>query len=172
MLRVSGTARIYFFKGVILSAYLLHLLLHLHNNTFCKSSQLFTLGKHYAILNLDLITVLIDIVKDTAAGQQFVSNCALWNDAVYKKDTRLLSIFSLFFKPGEPELAEGALFTKLLNEFGEFSAGSEAEQISPTFLVVDKDIVFQKTRLYAGASNRLEMILRANNINTVIIVCY
>jgi hypothetical protein len=136
-------------------------------------SNKFTFGKHYAVLNLDLMTVLIDMVKDTSAGRQFLSNCSLWNDAVHEKETRPLSIFtSLFFTPSEPELARGAPFTKLVHDHGEFPADSVAVEISSTFLVDHEDIVLQKTRFYAGAGNGLEIILRANNIDTVVIVRY
>ncbi len=33
-----------------------------------------TFGKNYAVLNLDLMTVLIDAVKDTTEGQGLISN--------------------------------------------------------------------------------------------------
>lgn len=132
-----------------------------------------TFGQRYAVLNLDLMTVLIDVVKDTAAGEIFISSCSRWNNAVHQKDPRPLSIFtSLNFNNGEPELAKGASFTKLVHSFGTFPAGSTAVEISPEFSIDDRDIVLQKTRWYAGASNGLELILRANNIDTVIIVCH
>ncbi|KIX05968.1 uncharacterized protein Z518_03942 [Rhinocladiella mackenziei CBS 650.93] len=44
-------------------------------------------GRHYAVLNLDLMSLLIDGIRDTAAGQAFISNCIRWNDAVHQKDS-------------------------------------------------------------------------------------
>ncbi|KAI8959382.1 Isochorismatase hydrolase [Daldinia sp. FL1419] len=127
-------------------------------------------GKDYAILNLDLMTVLIDAVKDTKEGREFISNCVRWNDAVHKKNPRPLTIFSsLFFNTGEPELAHDAPFEQLIRDFGSFAAGSSAVQIAPNFKVDSKDIVLQKTRWYAGSGNSLEQILKAQNIDTVVV---
>lgn len=42
-------------------------------------------GQHYAVLNLDLMSCLINAIKDTAAGEAFVSNFSRWNDAVHQK---------------------------------------------------------------------------------------
>jgi nicotinamidase-related amidase len=49
--------------------------------------------------------------------------------------------------------------------------GSAGVQIASNFTVDERDIVLQKTRWYAGAGNSLEQILKAQNIDTVIIVC-
>ncbi|SPO06530.1 probable cysteine hydrolase family protein [Cephalotrichum gorgonifer] len=127
-------------------------------------------GNHFAILNLDLMTVLIDAVKDTGAGKAFISNCSRWNDAVHQKDTRPLTIFTnLCFSTGTPELAKDAPFIRLLEGFGSFEAGSPAVEISSCFAVDEKDVVLQKTRWYAGSGNALEQILRAQHIDTVVI---
>ena len=132
------------------------------------------LGRRYAILNLDLMSILIDAVKDTDEGQTFISSCVRWNDAVHRKDPRPLTIFtSLFFStPSQPELAhnDDTPFTKLVRSFDTFQVGSPGVQIDPRFVVDEKDIVLQKTRWYAGAGNALEQILRAQNIDSVVIV--
>ncbi|KAI0376793.1 Isochorismatase hydrolase [Hypomontagnella monticulosa] len=130
----------------------------------------FTFGKSYAVLHLDLMTCLIDAVANTSEGKAFVSNCVRWNEAVHKKDPQPPTIFtSLFFNPGEPELAVDAPFTRLLQDFGPFAVGTPPVQISSHFATQEKDIVLQKTRWYAGAGNNLEQILRARNIDTVIL---
>ncbi|KAI1472168.1 Isochorismatase hydrolase [Daldinia caldariorum] len=127
-------------------------------------------GKSYAVLNLDLMAILIDAVKDTAKGQAFISSCTRWNDAVHKIHPRPPVIFTtLSFSPGEPELAEDAPFGKIIRNFGSFIAGSSAVQIASNFEVDSKDIVLQKTRCYGGTGNSLEQILKARNIDTVII---
>ncbi|OTA99019.1 hypothetical protein M426DRAFT_68594 [Hypoxylon sp. CI-4A] len=127
-------------------------------------------GRNYAILNLDLMTILIDAVKDTAEGQAFISTCSHWNDAVHKKEPRPLVIFTtLFFNPGQPELTKTAPFGKLVDGFNTFAAGSPEVQIASSFTVDEKDIVLQKTRWYAGAGNSLEQILKSQNINIVIL---
>lgn len=129
-------------------------------------------GNNYAVLNLDLMTILIDMIQETPEGQTFTTNCIRWNDAVHEKMPRPLTIFtSLFFDPGQKELARGAPFTKLVEGFGSFIAGSSEVQVAPGFKMDDDDIFLQKTRWYAGAGNQLEQILKAQNIDTVIIVC-
>ncbi|GME23459.1 hypothetical protein GTA08_BOTSDO13253 [Neofusicoccum parvum] len=127
-------------------------------------------GKNYCVLNLDLMTILIEAVKDTTEGQKLVSSCSRWNDAVHKKYPRPLTIFtSLFFDPTEPELEKDAPFTKLIEGFGPFAAGSPGVQIASDFTVDEKDVILQKIRWYVGAGNNLEQILKAQNIDTVII---
>ena len=130
-----------------------------------------TFGKRYAVLNLDFMSVLIDFVKDTAAGKDFISNCSRWIDAVHKKDPQPLTVFTtLYFSAGSPQLSKDAPFTKLLEGFGSFEAGVPTVELWPEFSVEKKDVVLQKTRWYAGAGSSLEQILRAQNIDTVIIV--
>ncbi|KAI0105381.1 cysteine hydrolase family protein [Hypoxylon sp. NC0597] len=129
-----------------------------------------TFGKNYAVLNLDLMAILIDSVKHTPEGRVFISNCSRWNDAVHKEDPQPLVIFTtLFFNPGRPELAEGKPFHRLIDAFDLFEAGSAAVQITRHFMIGEKDIVLQKTRWYAGAGNGMEQILKAQNIDTVIL---
>jgi len=131
-------------------------------------------GQRYAVLNLDWMSILIDIVEDTADGQTFISSCRRWNDAVHAKEPRPLTIFtSLSFSSGaQPELAvrEDAPFTKLVRGFDTFERGSAQVQIDARFVVDEKDLLLQKTRWYAGAGNALEQILQAQEIKTVIIV--
>ena len=41
----------------------------------------FTFGKHYAVLNLDLIDGLVSSFNDTDAGEKWIDNVASWIDA-------------------------------------------------------------------------------------------
>lgn len=118
------------------------------------------------------MSVLVDSIKGTTVGQEFIKNCSRWNDAVHQKHPRPLTIFTcLFFSsPAQPELAKDSPFTKLLQGYGSFGKGSPGVQIDPNFMVDEKDVILQKTRWYAGAGNSLEQILRAQSIDTVIIV--
>lgn len=131
-------------------------------------------GQHYAVLNLDWMSILMDAIKDTPEGQAFISNCSRWNSAVHAKDPRPITIFtSLFFSnASQPELHkhERSPFTKLVRSYHTFESKSPGVQIDSRFLVDEKDIMLQKTRWYAGAGNALEQILKAQNIDTVIIV--
>ncbi|KAI0172986.1 Isochorismatase hydrolase [Hypoxylon sp. FL1284] len=129
-----------------------------------------TFGSNYAVLNLDWMTILVDTIKDTPEGQKFISNCSLWNDAVRQVKPKPLVIFTtLFFNPGELELVRDAPFSRLVRGFGSFAAGSADVQIASRFTVDEDDVVLRKTRWYAGAGNDLEQILKAHNVDTVIL---
>ncbi|KAI0101087.1 Isochorismatase hydrolase [Daldinia grandis] len=126
-------------------------------------------GMNYVVLNLDLMTVLIYAVENTTEGRAFIHSCERCNYTVHKKDPRPPVIFTtLFFNPGEPELVQGAPFGKLIRDFGSFAAGYPAVQIASNFEVASKDIILQKTRWHAGPGNSLEQILKARNIDTII----
>ncbi|KAI5458926.1 Isochorismatase-like protein [Mariannaea sp. PMI_226] len=130
-------------------------------------------GKRYAVLNLDLMSILINEVKDSVQGQSFISNCVRWNNAVHQKDQRPLTIFTTLYFSNctQPELAQSSLFAKMLamSGMGSFEKGSDTVEIYGQFVVDERDIVLQKTRWYAGAGNSLELTLKAQNIDTVII---
>lgn len=135
--------------------------------------QPLSFGSNYAVLNLDWMKALIDTVKKTDEGKQFVANCRRWNDAVYHKSARPLTIFSsLHFDHGEPELASNSPFTRLVKSYGNFATDSPEVQIAPHFQVRPEDVLLQKTRWYAGEGNKLQQILKVQNIDTVVIVCY
>ena len=132
-------------------------------------------SQNYAVLNLDWMSILIEVIEDTDPGRDFIANCARWNEAVHRKPARPLTIFTTlyFTHHTQPELASSreAPFVKLLDTMRpHFVKDSPAVQIDSRFLVDEHDIVLQKTRWYAGAGNSLEQILQAQNINTVIIV--
>ena len=132
-----------------------------------------SLRRRYAILNLDLMSILIDAVWDTDEGQTFISSCVRWNDAVHRKDPRPLTIFtSVFFStPSQPELAhdDDMPFSKLVRSFDTFQVGSPGVQIYSRFVVDEKDIALQKTTCYAGAGNAVEQILKGQNIDSFVI---
>lgn len=127
-------------------------------------------GKRYAVLNLDFMNILFDIAKATPEGNEFVSNCSRWVDAVHKRDPRPPTIFTTlyFTSPSQAELPSEAPFTKLLNGFATFDEHNPGVKVPSYLNVDDKDIVLQKIRWYGGAGNALENILKENNIDTVI----
>ena len=132
-------------------------------------------GRNYAVLNLDLMSILIEAIEDTDQGKLFIANCTRWNNAVHQTEKRPLTIFTtLFFAHRtQPELVSDGdtPFVKLLDPMRpHFVKDSPAVQIDSRFLVDEHDIVLQKTRWYAGAGNSLEQILQAQKIDTVIIV--
>lgn len=130
-------------------------------------------GKNYAILNLDWMTLLINAVHDTPKGKVMIASCSKWNNAVHQKMHRPLTIFTtLAFNRGQPELEHNKPFSRLIAPFGSFEEGSSAASIDPRFTVDSSDILLRKTRWCATTGNNLEQILKAQGIDTVIIVCH
>ncbi len=129
-------------------------------------------GRRCAVLNLDFMHQLIDLVKDAPAGQRFISNCIRWNDAIHNLNPRPLIIFTAlsFTTAAQPELADGSPFSNLIQAFGGFEKSLPGAQIDSRFTIDEKDIALDKTRWFAGSGNSLVQILRAQNIDTVILV--
>ncbi|OQV06544.1 hypothetical protein CLAIMM_11096 [Cladophialophora immunda] len=128
-------------------------------------------GNNYAILNLDLMALLVEAIQDTLEGKAFISNCARWNDAVHAKESRPLTIFTSMFlsTASQFELQKKSPFAKLIKEFDPFLKGAPAVAVDSRFQKDEKDIMLQKIRWYGGCGNALERILQSQNIDTVII---
>ena len=135
------------------------------------SSNVPNFGQRYAVLNLDWMALLIGAVEDSPEGKALIANYTRWNEAVHQKATRPLTIFTtLSFQSGQPEVARNKPFAKLIAPFSEFKAGTPDAQIDSRFTVDEKDVVLPKTRWSATMGNSLEQILKAQDIDTVIIV--
>jgi nicotinamidase-related amidase len=129
-------------------------------------------GQNFAILNLDWMPLLINAVEETTEGKTLINNYIQWNDAVHHKVRRPLTIFTtLAFNRGQPELESNTPFAKLIAPFGSCEDGSPNVGIDSRFTLDEKDTVLRKTRWAATTGNNLEQILRAQHIDTVVIVC-
>ncbi|CAI7597893.1 unnamed protein product [Penicillium manginii] len=127
-------------------------------------------GRRYAILNLDWMALLLSAIEGTPEGQSLIENYKKWNEAVHKKSPRPLTIFTtLAFAHGQPEVERGKPFSKLIAPFGDFKAGTPETEIDTRFTVNEQDIVLTKTRCSATSGSALEQILKAQNIDTVVI---
>ncbi|CAG9937476.1 unnamed protein product [Clonostachys rosea f. rosea IK726] len=130
-------------------------------------------GSHFAVLNLDLMAILIDNVQKDIRGEKFVSSCARWCEAVHEKSPRPVTIFTslTFSQPSCPELTKGSPFSKLLEGFGpeNFAKGRPEVEIHPRFKADENDIVLAKTRWSGTSGNSLGQLLKAQGIDTVII---
>ncbi|KAK3707497.1 hypothetical protein LTR37_012139 [Vermiconidia calcicola] len=131
----------------------------------------FNFGRHYAVLNLDLINGIVGGVEETAAGQAFISNTANWIDAVHALDPAPLSIFTrVYFENSfQPEIGPDSPFGQVAGDLG--TAATAPTKLHPAFTVDQAgagNVVLQKTRYYAGAGNALEQILSTQKIDTVI----
>lgn len=131
-------------------------------------------GQHYAILNLDLITGLVGNINTTTQGEQFIDNVAKWINATNALDPKPLTIYTriYFSNRFKPEVGPDAPFAKTVAALGNVTAADAITEIYPAFTVQEDrgDVVLQKTRYYAGANNGLELILKTQHIDTVILV--
>lgn len=131
-------------------------------------------GKHYAVLNLDLINGLVGNVNSTSQGKKFISSVAKWIDATNALNPKPLSIYTriYFSNKFKPEVGPDAPFAKAVAALGNVTAADAVTEVYPAFHVQEDrgDVVLQKTRYYAGAGNGLEEILKTQHIDTVILV--
>ncbi|KAI1338960.1 Isochorismatase-like protein [Xylariaceae sp. FL0016] len=140
--------------------------------TIPPSNTTFHFGQHYAVLHLDLINALVDSVAATPAGAAFISSTARWIDAVHRQDPPPLSVFTriYFANARQPELGPGVPFAATAGALGD--ARDNRTMLYPAFDAANDrvgDVVLEKTRYYAGTGNQLEVILRAQQIDTVIL---
>ncbi|KAK5008238.1 hypothetical protein LTR28_004254 [Elasticomyces elasticus] len=138
-------------------------------STVTNSSLSF--GRHYAVLNLDLVNALVAPLNSSAAGRAFISNTARWINAVHAQKPAPLSIFTriYFSNSRKPEIGPASPFRLVGGALG--NASDPRTALYPAFAAdeVAGDVVLQKSRYYAGAGNGLEEILRAQQIDTVIL---
>lgn len=130
-------------------------------------------GKHYAVLNLDLITGLVGSVNATPEGQAWIKSTSTWIDAVHQKSPRPLEVFTrIFFSNAyRPEIGPDTPFAAAVAALGNATSSSPQSQIYPAFKTDDKDVILQKSRYYGGFGNPLEEILSSQLIDTVVLVC-
>ncbi|RAH72561.1 cysteine hydrolase family protein [Aspergillus aculeatinus CBS 121060] len=136
------------------------------------SGDSLSFGEHYAVLNLDLIDIVVSYVNTTTAGASWINNTARWIDAVHQQSPPPLSIFTriYFANTQRPEINANDPFAEAVSLLGNITESSPAGQIYPAFRPRDNwDVVLQKVRYYAGAGNSLEEILASQKIDTVIL---
>lgn len=145
--------------------------LHGHRNGTRNVTNELSFKRHYAVLNLDLITSIVAPIANSSSGQTFIDNTAYWISAVHAQHPPPLQLFTrvYFSGPYRAELQTGSAFAALASFVGNIT--DPGTQIYPAFDVDEAagDVVLQKTRTYAGAGNALEEILRAQRITTVVL---
>ena len=131
-----------------------------------------TLDRQYAVLNLDFMYALTKGLRTSTEGRSFLLSCKRWVDAVHAKTPQPLVIYTTlyFHNDTRPELASGSPFSRLIEKLEPLAKSCPGAQIGPDLTPTGRDILLQKTRLYAGSGNALDQILRAQNIKAVILV--
>lgn len=158
-------------------------------STMPKNNSI-SFGRHYAVLNLDIINDVTKSISTTPSGSTWLSCLQTWVDAVNAQNPKPLTFWTRIYyenshypdvKPGSPlsgylasagvVVAPGAGNPNASIQNQQLEA-SPLTQIWDAFVPVNgSDIVLEKTRFYAGFGNNLEHILAAQSIDTVILVC-
>ena len=137
------------------------------------SNSTFDFGQRYAVLNLDMINGIVGSINGTEAGQEWINKTSGWVQAVQQhQPSPPLTIWTrIYFSTDQrPELGLGVPFSNIAGGFGNITESSPTGELYPAFQPLSSDVVFPKTRFYAGAGNALEQILSANQIDTVVLV--
>ena len=89
-----------------------------------------------------------------------------------KKSSTLYHLHTrLTFSPGQPELEGNKPFATPIAPFHSYEEGSPNVGIDPRFALDENDIVPRNTRWVATTANNLEQILKAQHIDTLVIIC-
>ena len=131
-------------------------------------------GKHYAVLNCDLVVGTVEPVANATQGRHFINSTKTWVNAIHQKHPQPLTFFSTiyFSNPSDPQLKVPSPFSNVLGGAPPLVQNSSSAQFYPDFDVGTDDIVIVKTRYYAGSGNSLEDTLRSQRIDTVILVSF
>jgi len=144
---------------------------YLTNFTTLPHNTTLSFGAHYAVINLDLIEATVSGISSTPQGAAFINSTATWINAVHSKQPRPLQIFTriYFSNAFRPEVQPGSGFANAAAGLGNITASSPASQIYKAFSTDERDVILQKTRYSGGYGNGLEEILRAQEVDTVIL---
>lgn len=142
------------------------------NFSTIPANSTFSFGKHYAVLNLDMINGLVASVAGTPQGESWINSVTTWINAVHAQTPTPISIFTriYFSNTHRPELGLGVPFSAAVAGLGNATSSSPQSQLYPAFVPLpDYDVVVQKTRYEATIGNTILEILYSNQIDTVIL---
>ena len=140
-------------------------------STIPASNNTFSFGRHYAVLNLDLIVGLVAPLANTTEGEAFIKSTTKWQDAVHAQKPPPLSIYTRIYSLNSRHVEIAGGFSQVFG-FQPGTIDDPNTQLYPPFVPIpDYDVDLKKTRYYAGTANELELILSSRKIDTVILVC-
>lgn len=135
--------------------------------TFPEQIQSFS--KRYAVLNLDWMPLFIDAVKDTP--QRPGIHHPVERSCAPVVSSSLDHLYRSCLQSCQCEVQNNTPFARLIAPFSVPENGLSEGRIDPRLRVDGEDIVLRKTRWSATMGNSLEQTLRAQGIDTVVIVC-
>jgi len=119
-----------------------------------------------ALLVMDMQHGAFDRVPD--AKEQVLAKTAQLLGAARAADVRVIYVV-IGFRPGYPEASPRNVVLSAVRATGRFGAGSEGTEIPPLLAPRPDEVVVTKHRASAFAGTDLDMILRANGIDTLVL---
>ncbi len=121
--------------------------------------------KKTAVLTMDIQKGIFGFI---AAAEKIVPAAAKAVGAARKKGFRIIHV-GLGFEPGHPEIGNVHSTFAMVKERGLFVKGSESAQFHPAILG-EGDVIIHKQRVGAFSENTLQMTLRANGIEHLVLM--
>jgi nicotinamidase-related amidase len=119
-----------------------------------------------ALLVMDFQTLIVD--NYAAGAEALLGRTAKLITVARAAGMRVIYVV-VGFRPGYPEVSDRNTTFNRLKASGAFATGAENAKIHPAVAPLTDDIVVTKHRVSAFAETDLELILRANGIETLIL---
>jgi len=123
-------------------------------------------GRTSALLVMDFQTLIVD--NYAASADALLDRTAKLIDAARTAGLRVIYVV-VGFRPGYPEISDRNATFSGLKASGALAAGAENAKIHPAVAPLAKEIVVTKHRVSAFTGTDLDLMLRANGIETLIL---
>jgi nicotinamidase-related amidase len=122
--------------------------------------------KTTALLAMDFQTLIVD--GYAADKEQLLRRVAKLLEAARKVQMMVIYVV-VGFRPGYPEVSARNMLFRGIKETGRFAAGDANAEIHPALTPKPSEVVITKHRVGAFAGTDLDMILRANGIEMLLL---
>jgi nicotinamidase-related amidase len=119
-----------------------------------------------ALLVMDMQSGILDRVADKK--EDLLAQTSKLLDAARKAGVRVIYVV-VGFRPGYPEVSPRNVAFAQARDSGRFAAGSAGTEIHPALAPLADEVVVVKHRVSAFAGTDLDMLLRANDIVTLVL---
>lgn len=132
------------------------------------SNQLSNISKNSALLVMDFQTIILNNFLPQEIAGNVIRNTASLIAAARAAAIPVIYI-SVGFRKGYPEVSKNNTIFSSIKENGMFMADNESTAIHPEVAPAENEAVIVKRRVGAFSFTELEMILRAQGIETLIL---
>lgn len=131
-------------------------------------SQLIANLKTAALVVMDFQTVVVDMVETEKEKDALLARTAKLVDAARKAGMRVIYVVG-GFRAGYPEVSPRNQGFAPIRESGRFVEGSAGMEVHAALAPKPDDVVVKKRRVSAFAGTDLDVILRANGIDVLVL---